>query len=171
MRIINVNKYDVAKYPQKEYAKHHQLAILKHAQNSAALTMLASLALGCGGLGVSGPPPVEPDMITEQAAREKIVEVFSRNNISLESDVAVLFEISDTLNESITLDGYNDSLSIGYEYISEDEPDYFSDELSEVLNDTTDDRHILMMYCEGYESLLDHLTQDFIDDLRARGIL
>jgi hypothetical protein len=177
MRIRPLGRYDIAKYPQAQFARYHQSKVLQHVKNGAALALFTTLFQSCtndGGDLIGVPPP--PDLITEHVAREKIVDAFSRNSISLESDVDVLFAISDTLNQSFTLDGYNDSLSVGYEYISVDDPDLtnYSYQIREAINDTTDNKHILLLddyFEEGYESLLDTLTQDFIDDLRARGIL
>jgi hypothetical protein len=182
MKVSPVRKYEVAKYPQERFAQHHQSKILKHVQNGTALAFFTAILQGCGGGGING-GMIEPDRITEQEARIKIEAVFARNNISLESGVPVQFTFLDTLDFEFRLDGYNASLLTGYEYISDNDPDTRKDYgnnysfyggLEYVLADTSDDKNILLFSVgveEGREELLDTLTQNFIDDLRAGGIL
>jgi hypothetical protein len=129
------------------------------------------------GVGVTGPPPVMPEMVTENEARQAIRSVFLDNGIQLEEDFAMVFRwAQDSL--ALSLDGFNDSLQVGYEYV-----DFYGEPISY----TTDFRTALSEakagdgpYIElvgptpeepaGLDALQTEI-QTFIDALRAQGII
>jgi hypothetical protein len=60
-----------------------------------------------------------PDMVTEAEARAIIDRIFSDNDVVLEKDFPFLFRwAQDSL--AFEVDGFNDSLQVGYEYVDPD---------------------------------------------------
>lgn len=176
IQIKSLTKYSVPVYPQITYYHHETNSTVKTLKQGAILSLLTAILLGCKENGVTGPPPVEPDMITEQGAREIIEEVFSNENIQFENDIIKRIIVgSDTADVSI--DGVNDSLNIRYQYESKD--DYNADQsqidLLHAYDDSTDQEHFFLLPLGGgghqYEEELMFKTEVFIDSLKALGII
>jgi len=148
--------------------------------SAALLVLLESCDVGIGitgdtgGTGVTGPPPVRPDFLTEHEARVIITNVFARNGITLAPDVALSLIDSQGDTTRVTLDGYNDSLRVGYEYAYEDEDlDTFTHNLiAQIDADAAGPGPYIKAtypYEERHAHDLELLMEAFIDTLKAHG--
>jgi hypothetical protein len=79
-------------------------------------------------VGVTGPPPMPPKMLTEQEARSFIKQVYNNNGIQMEEDVPYLLS-SENGTTTLNLDGYNKQLKIGYEYLSAEDMESLTPEI------------------------------------------
>jgi hypothetical protein len=124
LEIKQVRHYKVPKYPKRDFYESRSGFIFPMINGgilSAGLTALV-LYTSCNTppIGVTGPPPLPPTMITEQEARIVINKIFSDNNVSLTEDVPFSF-VSNNGTVELNLDGYNKILKIGYEYLSDED--------------------------------------------------
>jgi hypothetical protein len=182
LKIKKIRKYAIARYPHEIYYYKPYSFTSKLLKRILAPTFILTLlgSIAPEPIGAVGPPPVAPDMVTENEARAAIEEVFARNNINLKHDVKYLLKYGEDHQAELELDGYNDSLGIGYEYLDwkKDKdfnvftPDILtaienqkngSGPFIEVIRPLVKDRHS--------EENLENLIQEFIDSLKARGII
>lgn len=182
LRIQRVRRYNTAKYPRREYtarAPGPGSDLLK--RGGVSLLLLAFLeGIGCEDNvvtnGTTGPPPIPGDMITENEARQIITRVFTDNGIGLIEDYRLAFQPDKPDSTILWVDGYNDSLRVGYEYITN--PDYstfgparaaLADSAEadgpyvKTINQLEDTPHKLEIF-ELY-------IETFIDTLKARGVI
>lgn len=170
--------YRVAKYPRKRfepYRKSDTAALVQKGGLALLLTALLDACDGNGGSGITGPPPVLPEMVTEAEARAMIETVFSEEGISMANDVPVVLRWSPQDSMTLDLDGFNDSLRVGYEYNSESI--WYPAELRQAIVDAIDGGgpYIRIMEPEvkdsgaGARIRLD--IEAFIDTLKAHGVI
>lgn len=182
LKIKKIRKYTVAKYPreiycQKPYSFGNKL--LKGGLTSTfILALLGSVAPE--PVGAAGPPPMKLDMVTENEARAAIEGVFARNNINLKHNVKYLLKYDMDRQVELEIDGYNDSLKVGYEYISrgqEKDSIVFTKDILTVIENKKKDSgpyiEVIQPLYErpNYQADLENLIQEFINDLKARGII
>ena len=190
LRIEPIKSYKLPRYPQGLYYERSDTHPWKVTGSIASVAMLALLVSSCkpGGVvepppvGVTGPPPIAPDMVTEREAQTVINEVFARNGIKLEADTPFSFSPSDQSPISLELDGFNRDLNVGYEYITGEDQTTLTQEVVADLDKacesnvggpyikTIDTQYIYGDTPEAYEDL-ENIIQDFIADLRSRGII
>lgn len=177
MKIKRVRRYRHARYPKGQYRA--RVRPPKATKGASALLLLA-LTEACEdgpfGTGQTGPPPVMPEMVTEAEARQLIKQVFTANGIQLQDDFPLVFRwAADSL--AFDVDGFNDSLQVGFEYVSEEEWGSFLSEPRAALADAAagEGPHISVLgpqeQWEGYDTTLEAEVQAFIDLLRAQGII
>jgi hypothetical protein len=118
LRLKSRRFYRVAKYPRKRFTPYRKSDTAALVQKGGLALMLSALLDACDGTGVTGPPPVEPDLVTENEARSVIEAVFTDNGITMINDVPVVLKWSPQDSTTLVLDGFNDSLRVGYEYHS-----------------------------------------------------
>ncbi len=143
LRIEQTKSYKLPRYPQGLY---YECPVSRSWQTVGGITSVALLALlasSCQPVGsiktspsavtksspstvikpstlaITGPPPVQPTMVTEREAQTVIDAVFARNGIKLEADAPFTFTTSDQKSVQLELDGFNKDLNVGYEYIYE----------------------------------------------------
>ena len=178
-----ITKYARARYPRYYYyrrmpAMHEN--IIKYGLGAAAvIAMLENIA--CDSDGPTGGIPHPPELVTENEARAIIDSVFNANDIALMNDVALKIEAGTGDTVELSVDGFNDSLKTGYEYISIEDSvsDYleYSPVVISRLNQLADQngpyiRTIWQDYKDhDYKQYLDSVTTEFIDSLKARGVL
>jgi hypothetical protein len=115
-----------------------------------------------------------PVPISESDARAAMAPVFERNGVTLVEDVTVPVEVAgDTVD--LTVDGYNDSLQVGYEYVAAADRTEFSYDVFGVLDSLLSDGgpyiKAVEFIEEGQEEWADTLMQEFVDSLRAQGVI
>jgi hypothetical protein len=182
LRIEPIKSYKLPRYPRGLYYERSDTNIRKVTGGIASVAMLALLVSSCEPAGVVGPPPMAPDMVTEREARTIINEVFVRNGIQLEADVPFAISLGDQYPVSLGLDGFNKDLNIGYEYITGEDQTTFTQEVIADLDKACESdvngpyiKTVSAQYIYGdaekaYEEL-ENIIQDFIADLRSRGII
>lgn len=175
LEIKPVKSYTLPRYPQGFYyesPQHYPWNLVSVSIASAALLAL----LGCScHYGVIGPPPLPPKYITESEARIIINQVFAENGIELDEDVPYSFA-SDNRTVTLELDGFNEDLKMGYEYISfEKDVETFTPEVVKDLDEacaSRDSGHcIKIIEPTESEEYLENVVQEFIAELRSKGIL
>lgn len=182
LRIEPIKSYKLPRYPQGLYYERSDTHPWKVTGGIASVAMLALLVYSCEPVGVVGPPPMPPDMVTEREARTIINGAFARNGINLEADVPFSFSLGDQNLINLELDGFNKDLNIGYEYITAEDQAIFTQEVVADLDKACESnvsgpyiKTIGAEYIYGeaekaYEAL-ENTIQDFIADLRSRGII
>jgi len=185
LKIEPIKSYKIPRYPQGLYYESLDTHPWKVTGSIASLAVLALLASSCEPelppVGVTGPPPVAPEMVTEREARDVINEVFARNGVNLEEDVSFSFSPAGKDPVSLELDGFNHILNVGYEYITgEDENTFTQEVIAELDQASSTDvgpyiKAVGAQYSyddaqQAYDEL-EEIIQDFIRDLRSRAIL
>jgi hypothetical protein len=120
--------------------------------------------------------PKPPEYVSEADAREVIIQAFADNNISLETDFPMQINIPVIGNITAIVDGFNDSLNVGYEYVNITEvydmacPSNAFDSMA-----AADGPFIRMisprLTMVEYQGLFRNIIQNFIDSLKVRGII
>ena len=178
LRIRRVRRYRRARYPRGRYRARRRRSAGPATTGGITAAILMTLTEACDtGVGVTGPPPVLPEMVTENEARQAIRSVFLTNGIQLEEDVALVFRW-DQDSLAFDVDGFNDSLQVGFEYVNPDgEPGSFSNTFLTALSEAKagDGPYIewvgpTPLDPTSLEALQTEI-QTFIDLLRAQGII
>jgi hypothetical protein len=180
LRIRRIESYSIARYPEVEFKPWRQPAgatLVRNGALSAALLLMLESCEGGGfvgfggGTGTTGPPPVYPDFLTENEARTVINKVFVDNGIPLEADILMSIVDSRHNTVNVVLDGYNDSLRVGYEYVTGTDPLTFTPQVIESIkmNTAGSGPYIGIAPAEKHEVDLETLMQAFIDTLKAQG--
>ncbi len=179
LRIQPMVRYNVPKYPQNEFRQKPPDFILKLIVKGILPVTILPLLQGCDlieGTGHVDGGLIEPPKLSEAEAKPIIESVFITNGIQLDKDISVAFMRNDTTTVHINLDGYNDSLRVGYEYMNYDEYDSLDTwDIREITEEAINDsgpyvKSIHEWYEENSESL-DEYVQTFIDSLRSQGII
>ncbi|MFC2020128.1 hypothetical protein ACFLU4_09355 [Chloroflexota bacterium] len=185
-----LSSYKIPKYPQEWY--HEKPAVISDKLVAGGLiaTLMLGLLTSCGkeveenrpggSLGVVGPPPSPPKAITENEARLRIIHTFEKYGIELDADVPMSFG-SDNKTINLILDGYNEELRIGYEYISGNDRDTFTEKVAsdtEKLIDRLVENpseangpFIKVIQPSASTDSIAKATEEFIRFLRDNGIL
>ena len=110
-------------------------------------------------------------MLTENEARAVITNVFTGNGIQLTPDVTISIVGSHGGTTDVVLDGYNDSLRVGYEYVSPSDAASFTSEVIARINaDAAGSGPYIKTEAQQFGAdELEYLTQAFIDTLKAHG--
>jgi hypothetical protein len=176
LRINRVGSYAIPRYPQgvfKPWREPAAVTLMKRGVVSAALLAILESCDedGGGGTGITGPPPLVPQFLTENEARVIITNVFTDNGITLTPDVTLSIAGSHGDTTEVVLDGYNDSLRVGYEYVTpSDKVSFTSEVIARIRADATDSGpYITITGQQNYAGYLEFLMQEFIDTLKAHG--
>jgi len=177
LRIKKVKKYTVAQYPQGIYRVKPDSPAQALWKGSVSSAVMLAILESCDGVGTTGPPPVLPEMVTENEARNVIERVFDNNDIDLQEDVDYLFRYGINDSTQLDLDGYNDSLNVGYEYIAGADSGTFTPEVINALDSAQSDSGPYVKTVDeferspDFETYLENLIQEFIDTLKVQGII
>lgn len=179
-RIIN---YTRARYPKYYFyrrvpAMHEN--IVKYGLG-AAVIIAAFENIGCDPVRPPFGIPPPPDLMTEIEARAVVDSVFSANGINLTEDVILKVETAPGDSVELNVDGFNDSLRTGYEYISiengiRDNEEYTPAVISRLNELAAQDgpyiKTIEQVYKDDdYKKHLETVIGEFIDSLKARGVI
>jgi hypothetical protein len=177
LRIRIIRKYTLPRYPGGIYHSKPEPRSIKIIKGSLAAALMATFLDSCNCVGVTGPPPLPPGMVTENEARAVVNRVFARNEIVLEHDKALTFHYPENDSTLLNLDGYNDSLKIGYEYIYQNDGSSFTSQIVQALDSaahSTGGPYVKAIEAiqkhSDYNIFLDTLMQKFIDTLKAQGV-
>lgn len=182
LRIRPVKSYRAAKYPRRKYRARVPgpgSDLLK--RGGVSLLLLAFIeGLGCEDNvvtnGITGPPPIPGDMITENEARQIVTRVFTDNGIGLIEDYRLAFQPDEPDSTILFVDGYNDSLRVGYEYVTD--PDYptFGPAWAALADSAEADGPYIRTVTEYTDDprsveIIELEIEAFIDTLKARGVI
>ena len=117
LEIQRVRRYTVAKYPRGQFVENRSLMARSLSLRGATSALLLALIEACDGTGTTGPPPVVPGLVTENEARQIIEQTFSEEGITFANDVLIVLRPGAKDSIELQLDGFNDSLQVGYEYL------------------------------------------------------
>lgn len=178
LEIRRVTRYRKARYPRGRYSVYTPPLPESFVKRGAvSLFALAAIeSLGCD-TGTTGPPPVWPGFVTEEGARQVIEQVFADNGIQLERDLPFILHLAADDSVELSLDGFNDSLRVGYEYILEEDWQTFTDQVSDVLDSLANETGPYVKPVPATTRFDDSATylratvQEFIDTLKAHGII
>ena len=113
--------------------------------------------------------------MTESEARAIVDQVFASNGISLTHDVDLSIEVHPSDTAVLCVDGFNDSLRVGYEYLEYPDHQTFTPEVRAALDSLTSDSGPYVKTIEftpaEQAALLEAVAQEFIDSLRANGAI
>lgn len=180
LEIRRVKRYTIAKYPHDQFVASTPPLLKSAAARgavSAALLALLEACEGVGGTGTTGPPPVVPQLMTENEGRRIIEQTFSAYGVEFENDVRFVLRRGPNDSTVLNLDGFNDSLSVGYEYIYETDANAFNAPIRNTLDSLISESgpYIKTMestYRTDYgASLLEQIVEEFVDTLKANGVI
>ena len=180
LKIRRIARYTDAKYPRGPYHPYRRGVPASLATRGAATLFLLALYEACDGTGVTGPPPVVPDLVTESEARSIITSVFDRNGIALDEDIRLVLQMGPADSAVLDIDGYSDSLRVGYEYISPEDRATFTGEVLDSLlrAEITAGPYIKAVDAvekepgdDSYIQRLESTIEAFIDSLKANGVI
>jgi hypothetical protein len=177
LQIRPIKKYTVARYPKGAYYAKPDPAIITLSKGAMVAAVMTMLFEACDGGGTTGPPPLPPTLVTETEARAVIDSVFADNGISLVSDFMLRFEKAPGDTIDLELDGYNDSLQVGYEYIYDTDYSVFTPEVKAALDSAAVQNGPYieaidqMEKVDNYRTILEGMVQSFIDSLKAQGAI
>ena len=99
------------------------------------------------------------------------MNVFADNGITLTPDVGISIVGSHGDTTDVVLDGYNDSLRVGYEYVTpSDEAGFTSEVMAQIDADAAGSGpYIKATEMSLSADYLEYLMQAFIDTLKAHG--
>lgn len=178
LRVRRLKRYHKAKYPRKEYTVNEPNAaddLIKRCGVSLLVMSIIETVGSC--YGGSGPPPVMPDLVTETEARQIITRVFGRYGISLDENYPLVLRSGANDSIRVNVDGFNDSLRVGYEYYSEQDYNPFNNTADKALNDSAQASGPYVKTLDGipldspYRVLLERRVEAFIDSLKSHGII
>lgn len=174
LEIRRVDRYTRAKYPRGRFAEPCILP-KSLARRGAASALMLALLEGCTGTGVTGPPPLPPTMVTENEARQIIEQTFQNDGIALQEDVPFVLHYGKSDSTVLELDGFNDSLQVGYEYIYGSDQDSFTPRVQSALDSLANENGPYIKPVDAvddhYRVFIQETIEEFIDTLKANGII
>lgn len=170
LQIKQVKRYGAAQYPRGSYYRRPDRTALPYVRRGLAATgVVVSLQMTGCLFPMPGAMPVRS--LSEADARPVIVRTFARQGISLTNDVLFIIQ-----GKQLAVDGYNDSLKVGYEYVSAEDQNSFT---SEIIKELAGTRYGVGPHIEILEpaparmpqSELELAVLQFVDSLRAVGVI
>ena len=148
-------------------------------RDGAVLAGMMLLIESCDGSGTTGPPPVLPDMVTESEARLIVNRVLQDNGITWQNDAPLTLNLAGGDTAQLVIDSYNDSLRVGYEYVGHDDYDIFTPQVTTTLDGLAKAQGPYIEVIEpvykyddtDYEQILESTMQQFLDTLKAHGVI
>ncbi|MFH0778018.1 MAG: hypothetical protein V2A71_05230 [Candidatus Eisenbacteria bacterium] len=178
LRIQQIRRYRVARYPRGSYSNKTPSSPKMILEGGAISLAMLALLQSCECTGTTGPPPVRPDLVTENEARQIIERVFTNRGLGMERDVPLVLRHGQGDSTELILDGFNDSLKVGYEYIYAAQDTSFTADVRQALEDSlAAERAPFVKVMDstykysGYQQLLEQAVEEFLDTLQAHGII
>ncbi|PWB71850.1 hypothetical protein C3F09_07405, partial [candidate division GN15 bacterium] len=169
LEIIRLETYDRARYPRFGHYVRPPKSIARVVREVAPLAAITALLQSCSSGGPTSGVPEPPRLITEAEARAVIDSAFATEDIAMRSDVDTTIHFAPNDSASLSLDGYNDSLKVGYEYVGGADSLTFTPEVCDKLDDSTYtmEPSVLVMNNEyridDYHQRLELAVQNFLD--------
>jgi hypothetical protein len=176
LQIKRITRYNLPRYPRGGQYICPPSTVGAKIRDVSALLALAALIESCDDHTTSG-VPIPPNFISEVNARRVITNVFTARNIALDSNQVVTIPLDGVDTLVLNVDGFNDSLQVGYEYILWDDALEFTPAVSSVLDSLNHHAtpHVLTVDAEprgaNAEAHLQQVVQQFLDSLGAHGVI
>ncbi len=177
MKIKRLRRYTRAKYPRGTYRRSRKSPVGQTAKGGLISLLIVALTEACDGVGVTGPPPVIPEMVTENEARQVINQVFLENAVALQQDFPLVFKWAQG-SLAFDVDGFNETLGVGFEYVNPDgESPSLSQEFRTALDAAEEDDGPYIEIVESavwepnYGAAMELQILAFIEKLRGMGII
>jgi hypothetical protein len=175
LEIRRVGRYTTAKYPQGCFVQPSVLprSLAKRGTVSALMLVLLEACSGEGGTGLTGPPPIIPTLVTENEARQVIEQTFGVHGVSFDEDVRFVLNHGPNDSTELQLDGFNDSLQVGYEYIYDLDALSFTPRAQSALDSLVNENgpYIKPINAVDHPEIIRQVVEEFIDTLKANGII
>jgi hypothetical protein len=177
LEVRQVRKYSLAKYPPGNYQEPPGHLLPEFLKDSALAAAMMLLVESCGT--TTGGIPNPPEMVTENEARSILNRVLQNNGITWQNDAPLAVNLGGGDTAQLVIDSYNDSLRVGYEYVTGNDYATFTPRVAtaldsvakaqgpyiEVINEINRREH------SDYEQFLETSMQQFLDTLRAHGVI
>ena len=177
LKVKQVRKYSFAKYPPGNYQEPPEYLLPEFLKDSALAAAMMLLVESCGT--TTGGIPNAPEMVTETEARSIVNRVLQNNGVAWQNDVPLTLSFGSGDTVHLVVDSYNDSLRVGYEYATSNDCATFTPRVSaaldsaaraqgpyiEVIDEMNRHEH------SDYEQFLETSMQQFLDTLRAHGVI
>ncbi len=177
LEITRLEIYDRARYPRFGHYVRPPKSIARVVRDVAPLAAMTALLESCSSNPPTGGVPEPPKLVTEAQARAVIDSAFASQDVTMRFDVDTTIHFAPNDSASLSLDGYNDSLKVGYEFVAGADSLTFTPEVCDKLDDSTYamEPNILVMDGEyrlnDYHQRLELAVQNFLDSLRAHGVI
>jgi hypothetical protein len=177
LKMQRVERYTIPKYPCGVYSESPNFISFDTPRAALTAAIMAFLLEACDGTGggIVGIPVPDLRALTEAEARPMIDQVFAENGIELTHDVDIKVETSPGDTATINVDGYNDSLGVGYEYLYRSDYATFTAEVRAALDALANDSGPYVRSIDSTRlmesGLAAYAAQEFIDSLRADGVI
>jgi hypothetical protein len=177
LKVKQVRKYSLAKYPQGNYQEPPEHLLPEILKDSAMIASMMLLLESCSGTTTGVPNP--PEMVTETEARSVVNRVLQDNVITWRSDVQLAIGLGGSDTVRLVVDSYNDSVRVGYEYVTDDDYASFTPRVTAVLDSVANAQGPYIKVIDeierrehsDYEQLLERSMQQFLDTLKAHGVI
>jgi hypothetical protein len=185
MEIKSNQRYSLAQYPAKEQFEYHANKI--DALIKAGIIPVAALVMSNGGCDGN---ELRSTYLKEDDGRKIIDQLFTEYKVNLQKDYPIAAIEHDSSDVNCMLDGYNDSLKIGYEYFGGEEEfirdcdcnengdEYWINPNKDFCGyNETEDRNILCIDAIETSSnpyaqqQLELIVRDFLEQLKANGVI
>jgi hypothetical protein len=176
LQIKRIVRYNLPRYPRGGQYVYPPSTAGARVRDVAALLALAALIESCGDTSTGG-VPLPPRSVSEASARQIITQVFTGRTIALDSSQVVTIPLSAADTLVLNVDGFNDSLQVGYEYVLGDDELQFPPAVCNTLDSLNESAtpHILSIDPEvqraAAEAHLQQVVQQFLDTLAAHGVI
>ena len=178
LKVKQVRKYSLAKYPPGNYQEPPEHLLPELLRDSAMVATMMMLIESCSGTTTGGVPNA-PELVTETEARSIVNRVLQNNGITCQNDAPLTLSFGSGDTVHLVVDGYNDSLQVGYEYATDGDHATFTPRVMtaldsiakaqgpyiKVINEINRHEH------SDYGQLLETTMQQFLDTLRAHGVI
>ena len=174
LQIKRIACYGLPRYPRGGQYVMPSKSTVAMVRETAALLALAALVESCDN--PSG-APMPPRYVSEASARQAIGQVFAGRNLALDTSQVVRVPLDGVDTLVLNVDGFNDSLQVGYEYILWDDREQFTPPVCKTLDslNLVATPHILTVDAEadrvGAEARLQLIVNQFLDSLAAHGVI
>jgi hypothetical protein len=178
LKVKQVRKYALAKYPPGNYQEPPEHLLPELLKDSAIVAGMMLLVESCSGTTTGGIPN-PPEMVTETEARSVVNRVLQDNGITWQNDVPLTLSLGSGDTAHLVVDSYNDSLRVGYEYGSGNDYYTFTPQVTAALDSIAKAQGPYIKIIEQaykwddtyYEQILERSMQQFLDTLRAHGVI
>lgn len=175
LQIKQITTYNLPRYPQCGQYVCPPRSSVALVRDAAALVAMAALLDSCMWHTTGVPPP--PEFVSEFNARQTIEKVFSSRGIALAADQLITVPGLNSDSLSLVVDGFNDSLQVGYEYVVDQDWVAFPSEVCDRLDslNRTATPHITAIQApwqaEDAEAYLRRVVEAFLDSLKSQGVI
>jgi hypothetical protein len=175
LQIKQIARYDLPRYPKHGQYVYPPSTAGARVRDVAALLALAALIESCMWHTAGIPPPVK--YFSELEARKAIEGAFSARGIRLQADRTVVLPTADSDSLVLTIDGFNDSLQVGYEYVVDQDWSVFTSDVCHLLDSVnrTATPHIAAFQAqspaEDSDKYLRRVAEAFLDSLKVQGVI